>query len=82
MSDGLFKVLNFPGDRRGDLTPGQMVEAPSGTGKVTVWQDWAGRPYEVIDVDYDSEIGMSAVHLQYARPETLRAYAADRQAPA
>jgi hypothetical protein len=75
-----YPVLRYPGNITGsdNVQPGSMLG----------W-DEVGRPYEVIDtefipdrvdVDYDgsgyvAEAGHTNVYLQYATPETLRAFA-------
>lgn len=57
----MYKMLNY----RGDLTRTAEVGMILG-------EDEFGRPYEIIDADYDAESNMTQVHLQYATEDSLR----------
>lgn len=55
-----YEVLHYPGDVTARVRPGQILGC-----------DEFGRPYEVIDAEYQH--GHTVVNLQYATAETLRA---------
>jgi hypothetical protein len=59
-----YEVLHYRGNVTGSDTaqPGALLGA-----------DEFGRPYEVIDAEYDPDSDRTTVQLQYASPESIRA---------
>jgi hypothetical protein len=66
-----YEVLHYPGDLTGaeQMQPGRILG-----------HDELCRPYEVLDAEYDPATGRTAVHLQYASTENLRAELERRRA--
>lgn len=62
---GDFGLLHY----RGDVTGAHLAQPGSLLGC-----DEAGRPFEVIDAEYDPAADGTSVHLQFATPDTLRAH--------
>jgi hypothetical protein len=58
-----YGLLHYPGDVTAGARPGMVLGC-----------DELGRPYEVLDAEYDSATDRTSVHLQYASPDNVRAH--------